>query len=113
MKRILLTLLLVFNVVAVGFAQTTKSDFLPKIFAGWTRSAAPQTSTDPAQADPINGAVLKEFGFTDLASATYEKEGRKLSIKAARFTDAGGGERAGMVDMYTPLGPGTKGDGAI
>ncbi len=50
-----------------------------------------QTSTDPAAADPINGAVLKEYRFSDLASSTYTRDdGRTLKIRAARFADASG-----------------------
>jgi uncharacterized protein DUF6599 len=63
---------------------------LPQQFGGWT-SASPQVSTDPAVADPVNAAVLKEYGFTDFESAAYTRDdGRKLTIKAARFTDASG-----------------------
>jgi uncharacterized protein DUF6599 len=63
---------------------------LPHEFGGWT-SASPQVSTDPAVADPVNAAVLKEYGFTDFESAAYTRDdGRKLTIKAARFTDASG-----------------------
>ena len=50
-----------------------------------------QTSTDPAAADPTNAAVLKEYGFSDLASSTYTRDdGRTLKIRAARFADASG-----------------------
>ena len=63
---------------------------LPRQFGGWTTSA-PQTSNDPAAADPVNATVLKEYGFTDFASAAYTRDdGRKLTIKAARFADASG-----------------------
>ena len=52
---------------------------------------SPQTSSDPAAADPTNAAVLKEYGFTDLASSTYARDdGRTLKIRAARFADASG-----------------------
>ena len=35
--------------------------------------------------------MLKEYGFSDFASATYTRsDGRKLTIKAARFADASG-----------------------
>ncbi len=51
----------------------------------------PGTSTDPAVADSTNAAVLKEYGFSDLATATYTREdGRTLKIRAARFADASG-----------------------
>lgn len=52
---------------------------------------APKTSTDPVAADPANAAVLKEFRFTDVESATYTRDdGRTLKIRAARFADASG-----------------------
>jgi len=64
---------------------------LPNAFAGWTISGAPQTTTDPAQADAAYPAVLKEYGFTGEETATYTRpDGRKLTIKAARFNDATG-----------------------
>lgn len=63
---------------------------LPASFGGWQIST-PQTSKDPAAADPTNAPVLKEYGFTDFEGATYTRDdGRKLTIKAARFQDASG-----------------------
>ncbi len=74
------------------FAPADKSgDILPKSFAGWTLQGTPQFSKDPAAADPSNTALLKEYGLTDLESATYARDdGRTLKIKAARFDDASG-----------------------
>jgi hypothetical protein len=64
---------------------------LPKQFGGWQISGTTRTSTDPAAADPVNAAVLKEYGFSDLESATYTRDdGRKLTLKAARFADTSG-----------------------
>jgi hypothetical protein len=52
---------------------------------------AASTSTSPAAADPANAAVLKEYGFTDFASARYTRDdGRTVKIRAARFADASG-----------------------
>jgi hypothetical protein len=66
-------------------------NLLPQQFGGWEMQGAPQTSTDPAAADPTNAAVLKEYRFTDLASSTYTRDdGRTLKIRAARFADASG-----------------------
>ena len=46
---------------------------------------------DPAVADSVNSALLNEFGFTDSASAVYSRDdGRKLTVRAARFSDATG-----------------------
>jgi hypothetical protein len=64
---------------------------LPQQFGGWELQGSPQTSADPAAADSTNAAVLKEYGFTDLASGTYTRDdGRTLKIRAARFADASG-----------------------
>jgi hypothetical protein len=64
---------------------------LPQQFGGWQTQGSPQTSTDPAAADPANAAVLKEYRFSDLASSTYTRDdGRTLKIRAARFADASG-----------------------
>ncbi len=64
---------------------------LPQQFGGWQMQGSPQISTDPATADPTNAAVLKEYRFTDLATANYTRDdGRTLKIRAARFADASG-----------------------
>jgi hypothetical protein len=64
---------------------------LPQNFGGWQRQGSVATSTDPAAADPTNAAVLKEYQFTDFASASYTRDdGRTLKIRAARFEDASG-----------------------
>lgn len=50
-----------------------------------------KTSADPAVADPANSSLLKEYGFNGFESATYTRDdGRKLTLKAARFGDASG-----------------------
>ncbi|HKS71653.1 MAG TPA: DUF6599 family protein, partial [Terriglobales bacterium] len=72
-------------------ARTTRPSMLPKQFGGWQMSGPAKSSTDPVVADAINPALLKEYGFTDLESATYTRDdGRKLTVKAARFNDASG-----------------------
>jgi len=64
---------------------------LPLTFSGWRIDAqSVKASKDPAAADPTDAPVLKEYGFTDLETATYSRNGRKMQIKAARFTDATG-----------------------
>jgi len=76
--------------------QTTQkiqatAPILPQQFAGWQISGSTQKSPDPAVADSVNAALLKEYGFTDFESGTYVRDdGRKLTIKAARFADASG-----------------------
>ncbi len=65
--------------------------FLPHSFAGWTQAGSPQVTTNAAKADAAYPAVLQEYGFTDSETATYTRDdGRKLTIKAARFKDATG-----------------------
>ena len=64
---------------------------LPKEFGGWQMSSPSRTSSDPAVADPVNAAVLQEYGFNNFESATYSRDdGRKLALRAARFGDASG-----------------------
>lgn len=64
---------------------------LPQQFGGWQMQGAARTSTDPVAADPANAAVLKEYGFSDVATSTYARDdGRTLKIRAARFADASG-----------------------
>lgn len=67
----------------------SQSAILPQVFAGWEKSNV-QTGKDPAVVDPASSRVLKEYGFTDFETATYTKDDRKLTVKAARFNDASG-----------------------
>jgi len=98
-------LLLIFFFAAMGptaSAQATAANapaaknapqaaILPQTFGGWQLQGALQTSSDPATADPTNPVVLKEYGFTDFAGGSYTQEdGRKLTVRAARFADASG-----------------------
>src|SRR6201993_4028589 len=72
-------------------AKAPPAAILPQTFGGWQLQGSVQTSSDPAEADPTNPAVLKEYGFTDFAGCTYTQEdGRKLKVRAARFSDASG-----------------------
>ena len=69
----------------------TRAAILPNGFGGWQLQGTVQTSTDPAVADAANPAVVKEYGFTDFSSGTYTRDdGRKLTVRAARFSDASG-----------------------
>ena len=84
------------GLVSAAYATGPAADppvppILPKQFAGWQIQGAPQASKDATAADPTNAALLKEYGFTDLESATYKRDdGRTLKIRAARFVDASG-----------------------
>src|SRR5579872_2531545 len=77
--------------IAGETARATPAPILPTQFAGWQISGPTHSSTDPAVADAANAALLKEYGFTDFESGTYTRDdGRKLTLKAARFADATG-----------------------
>jgi hypothetical protein len=80
--------LLVICVLLAGslWAADKPGPILPQAFAGWQQTA-PKASSNPADADPANAALLAEYGFTGFEGATYTKPGRTLKIKAARFKD--------------------------
>jgi hypothetical protein len=84
--------ILILSVAAVFAAEGPANPaILPQQFSGWQLSGSPQTSKDPVAADSANAALLKEYGFTDFETAAYTREdGRKLTLKAARFADASG-----------------------
>jgi hypothetical protein len=99
MKRLRLFLTLALLVGSLSFAAdkpagnqpSINQSLLPAQFAGWQMSGSAEVSKDPAAADPVNAAVLKEYGFTDFESANYmQDDGRKVAVKAARFQDASG-----------------------
>ena len=72
-------------------APANHTALLPNAFAGWQITQPAHVSPDPAMADPVNATLLKEYGFSDFASATYSRDdGRKLSLRVARFEDATG-----------------------
>lgn len=89
----LVFLLVLASVCGAAASSSTASSpaLLPEAFGGWQMQGTPRVSTDPALADSANAAVLQEYRFTDLASATYTRDdGRTLKIRAARFADASG-----------------------
>ncbi len=90
MKRLVFVILSCLCLAAFALAADNTA-FLPHSFAGWTQTGAVKTSSDPARADGAYPAVLKEYGFAASEAATYTRDdGRKLTIKAARFNDATG-----------------------
>ncbi len=90
MKRFLIAAVLLPWLGNLAFASDP-NDFLPQSFAGWTKAGPVQSTTDPAKADAAYPAVLQEYGFADAETVTYTRaDGRKLTVKAARFNDATG-----------------------
>src|SRR5712671_6532298 len=63
---------------------------LPSSFAGWQKAPGAKVTSDPAAIDNANPGVLKEYGFNAGEVAQYARDGRKLTIRAARFNDASG-----------------------
>ncbi len=94
LRNLIPAFLMVVSLAGLALANETvpsSASILPKEFGGWQISGPSRTSNDPAIADPVNAAVLKEYGFTSFESATYTRDdGRKLTLKAARFGDASG-----------------------
>jgi hypothetical protein len=89
-SRQILLLLLALSGFAPGQSKRP-SGVLPPSFNGWhLESQSVKTITDPATADAADSAVLKEYGFAGLESATYSRAGRKMEVRAARFNDATG-----------------------
>jgi hypothetical protein len=66
------------------------AELLPDSFAGWVATEPAKSLTDPAQAEPANGAALKEYDFTDAELANYKRGGETLTLRALRFHDASG-----------------------
>ena len=94
LSKLIPAFLMVVSLAGLALANETaasSASILPKEFGGWQISGPSRTSNDPAIADPVNAAVLKEYGFGTFESATYTRDdGRKLTLKAARFGDASG-----------------------
>jgi len=63
--------------------------FLPQSFSGW-QQIEHHSGTAPGQTDAVNADALNELGFNNYEQATYERAGRKLQVKAARFSNATG-----------------------
>jgi hypothetical protein len=101
----------VFALVAFAAEGARATSILPQQFGGWQISSSAQTSADPAVADPANAALLKEYGFTGFESATYTRDdGRKATVKAARFTDTSGAYGAFSYYKVPPMITETIGD---
>ena len=90
--RSLCVALLALLFAAPALLSQTKalSAFLPGAFAGWEQSGTPQLGTDPRKIDSASSSVLKEDRFTAFEVASYRREDRTLTVKAACFEDAAG-----------------------
>ncbi len=112
LSKLIPALALAISLAGIALANEAPAT-LPKQFGGWQISGSPRTSADPVTADPVNAAVLKEYGFTSFESATYTRDdGRKLTLKAARFGDASGAYGAYTYYKTPPMLIEKIGDGA-
>jgi len=65
--------------------------WLPTSFNGWQMAkATAKSGTDPKSLDAADAPVLAEYGFSDFESAEYRRNGRTMTVKAARFKDVSG-----------------------
>ena len=72
---------------STALAFPASQSILPVSFSGWQKKPGSRVLASPAGADAPNAEVLTEYGFTDFESATYQKDGRDLTVKAIRFAD--------------------------
>lgn len=80
-----------FLVLALGSSLAKDTGVLPDSFNGWQiEKQTAKSGTDPLAADPADGPVLKEYGFSGFEAATYTRNGRKMQVKIAHFNDASG-----------------------
>ncbi len=94
MKRLRHTLafaiFLLLPLLLTHLASAAPMQILPQSFGGWQLSSRGATVSDAAVADPVEASLLKEYGFLQLETASYEQNGRQLKLKALSFHDASG-----------------------
>jgi Family of unknown function (DUF6599) len=115
LSNAILAFLVAISMAGIAWAKdpVSSTSVLPSQFAGWQVSGSPRISNDPSVADPVNAAVLKEYGFNSFESATYTRDdGRKLTLKAASFADASGAYGAYTYYKTPPMQIEKIGDGA-
>jgi hypothetical protein len=90
-RSLILLLILILRAAVWAADVPAPVAVLPAQFAGWQLKESVTKSADPSAADETNAPVLREYGFQRLEKAAYTRnDGRKLTIKAAIFTDASG-----------------------
>src|SRR6267378_2287618 len=90
-RSIVLLLILLLCAAVWAADAPAPTAVLPTQFAGWQLKEPVIKSADPSVADETNAPALREYGFQRLEKAAYTRnDGRKLTIKAAIFTDASG-----------------------
>jgi hypothetical protein len=90
MKR-LATCIFLLLLAGLAFAAPAPQSVLPASFNGWQlEKASVRTGSDPASVDGADAGVLKEYGFNGFEFGDYARNGRKMHIKVAQFSDASG-----------------------
>src|SRR5262245_19893757 len=78
-------------VATASLAGSKDPGVLPRLCNGWRLQPGSESiSSDPAQDDAANAAVLQEYGFADSTTAAYTRNGHRMQIKATRFNNASG-----------------------
>jgi len=72
-----------------GHGLAAAPPLLPKGFGGWQKVST-ISGRSAAQADAANAGLLHEFGVMDYEAATYQRDDRRLRVRAARLPDATG-----------------------
>ena len=83
-------LAIIFAAPALFSQAKAPAAILPDSFAGWELSGTPQVGGDPRKIDNASSSVLKEDRFTGFEIATYKRDDRTITLKAAQFEDAAG-----------------------
>jgi hypothetical protein len=89
-SRIVLWLLLAVSPAAAQSRTAPPPGLLPDTFHGWKKAGVAVRSTSPQAFDGDRTAFLAESGFIESESAVYERDGRRIQVKGARFQDASG-----------------------
>src|SRR5947208_14939581 len=103
---------LIILIALLNTAAFAGQPVLPSSFAGWQKAPGPKVTADPAAIDPANPGVLKEYGFNAGEVAQYSRDGRKLTIRGARFNDASGAFGAFTFYRTPEMEPEQVGQGA-
>jgi len=90
LASVILCLLWAFPALGQQPANKSDSGFLPQVFDGWHRVSS-SVSQSAKDADPENTAILKEYGLEKSESASYTRDGRKISIRGLQFANGAGG----------------------
>jgi hypothetical protein len=111
-SRILVWLLLAAPVAMAQSKAVSPAPLLPESFNGWKKTRPAVRITSSQGFDSSQAAFLAESGFADAETATYERDGRRIQVKGARFNDASGAYAAFTHYRHPAMAPETFCDAA-